>query len=134
MWESDNKRGWALKNWCFRTVVLEKICENPLDSKEIKLVNPKENQPWIFIGRTDAKAPILWPPDAKSWLNGKDPDAGKDWGQEEKQVTEDEMVGWYHSMDVSLSRLWEILKDREAWVLQSTWLQRVRHNLATGQQ
>ena len=120
--EAEHWRIDAFELWCLRRFV------------EIKLVNPKENQPWIFIGRTDAKAPILWPPDAKSWLNGKDPDAGKDWGQEEKQVTEDEMVGWYHSMDVSLSRLWEILKDREAWVLQSTWLQRVRHNLATGQQ
>ena len=89
-WPSDTK------NRCFWVVVLEKTLESPLDSKEIKLVNPKGNQPWIFLGRTDAEAPILWPPDAKSWLIGKDPDAVKDWGQEEKQKTEDEMVGWHH--------------------------------------
>ena len=94
MWELDHKEGWALKNWCFQTVVLEKTIESPLDSKEIKAVNPKGNQSWIFIGKTDAeaKAPILWPPDVKNWLVGKDPDAGKDWGQEEKGATEDEMV------------------------------------------
>ena len=85
-------------HWCFSIVVLEKTLESPLDSKEIKPVNPKGNQPWIFIGRTDAKteAPVLWPPDVKSWLIGKDPDAGKDWRQEEKGMTEDEMVGWHH--------------------------------------
>ena len=85
-------------NWCFWTLVLEKTLESPLDSKEIQTVHPKGNQPWIFIGRTDAEteAPILWPPDVKSWLTGKDPDAGKDWGQEEKGVTEDEMVVWHH--------------------------------------
>ena len=95
MWELDHKEGWALKNWCFQTVMLEKTLDNPLDSKEIKAVNPKGNQPWIFTGRTgaEAEAPILWPPDAKSWLIRNDPDAGKDWGQEEKRVTEDEMVG-----------------------------------------
>ena len=96
MWELDHEEGWALKNWCFRIGVLEeKTLESPLDSKEIKLVNPKGNQPWIFIGRTDAEveAPILWPPDAKNWLLRKDPDAGKGWGQEEKGTTEDEMVG-----------------------------------------
>ena len=82
MWESDQKEGWAPKNWCFWIVVLEKTLERPLDSKEIKLVNPKENQPWIFIGRTGAKAPILWPPDVKSRLTRKDADAGKDWRQE----------------------------------------------------
>ena len=84
--------------WCFQIVVLEKALESPLDSKEIKPVTPKGNQPWIFTGRTDdeAKAPILWPPDAKSWPTRKDPDAGKDWGQEEKGVTEDKMVGWHH--------------------------------------
>ena len=94
----DQKEGWAPKNWCFQIVVLEKTLESPLDSKEIKSVNPKGNQPWIIIGRTDAEAeaPLLWPPDVKSWLIGKDPDAGKDWGQEEKRMTEGEMVGWHH--------------------------------------
>ena len=95
MWELDLKEGWVLKNWCFQTVMLEKTLENPLDCK-IKSVNPKGNQPWVFIGRTDAKAPILWPPDAMSWLIWKDPDAGKDRRQEEKGTTEDEMVGWHH--------------------------------------
>ena len=94
MWELDHKEGWASKNWCFQTVVLEKALDSPLDSKEIKPVNPKRNQPWIFIGRTndEAEVPILWLPDAKSWLIGKDAVAGKDWGQEEKGVTEDGMV------------------------------------------
>ena len=98
MWELDNKKGWALKNWCLRIVVLEKTLENPLDCKETKPVNCKGNQPWIFNRRTDAKAdaPIFWPPDAKSWLIGKEPDA---WGQEEKGTTEDEMVGWHHRLD-----------------------------------
>ena len=98
MWELDCEESWVLKNWCFWTVVLGKTLESPLDCKEMKPVNPKGNQPWIFIGRTDAEveAPILWPPDAKSWLIWKDPDAGKDWRQEEKGVTEDEMVGWHH--------------------------------------
>ena len=90
--------GWALKNWGFWTVVLEKTPENPLDCKEIKRINPKGNQPWIFIGRTDAEAPILWPPNVKSWLTEKEPDAGKDWGQQEKEVTEGEMVGWHHQL------------------------------------
>ena len=93
MWELDHKESWAPKNWCFWTVVLEKTPESLLDYKEIKPVNPKGNQSWIFIGRTDAEALILWPPNAKNWLIGKDPDAGKDWGQEEKGMTEDEMVG-----------------------------------------
>ena len=98
MWELDHKEGWAPKNWCFQTIVLEKTLESPLDCKEIKPVNPRENQPWIFIGRTDAEAEalILWPPDVNSWLIGKDPDAGQDWGQEEKGVAEDEMAGWHH--------------------------------------
>ena len=93
MWELDHKEGWAVKNWCFWTVVLEKTLESPLDSKEIKSVNPKGNQPWIFIVRTDAEAeaPIVWPPDVKSRLTRKDPDAGKDWRQEQKGVTEDEL-------------------------------------------
>ena len=89
------------KNWCFQTLVLEKTPGSPLDSKKSKPVNLKGNQPWIFIGRTDAEieVPILWPPDAKNWLTGKDPDAGKDWRQEEKGMTEDEMVGWHHWLD-----------------------------------
>ena len=93
MWELDHKEGWAAKNWCFQ-IVLEKILESLLDSKEIKLVNPKGNQPWILTGRTDAKAEaaIVWPPDVKSWLIGKDSDAGKDWRQKEKGVAKDEMV------------------------------------------
>ena len=101
MWELDYKEGWALKNWCFRTVVLEKTLESPLDCKEIQPVHPKGDQSWVFIGRTDVEAetPVLWPPDAKSWLIGKDPDAGKDWRQEEKGMTEDEMVGWHHRLN-----------------------------------
>ena len=101
MWELDHTEGWTPKNWWFWIVVLEKILESPLDCKEIKAVNPKGNQPWIFIGRTDAEAeaPILWPPDVKSWLIRKDPDAGKDWRQEEKGTTEDEMVAWHHQLN-----------------------------------
>ena len=98
MWEFNQKEGWVPKNWCFWTVVLEKTLESPLDCKEIKSVNSKGNQPWIFIGRTNAEgeAPILWPPDAKNWLIRKDPDAGKDWRQEEKGMKQDEMVGCHH--------------------------------------
>ena len=98
MWELDYKEGWALKNWCFWTVVLEKTFESPLGCKEIQPVHPKGNQSWIFIGRTDteAEAPIFWPPDSNNRLIGKDPDAGKDWKEEEKGMTEDEMVGWHH--------------------------------------
>ena len=95
MWELDHIKGWAPKNWCFWTVVLEKTLESALDCKEIRAVNPKGNQSWIFIGRTDAEAPKLWPPAAKSQLIGKDP-AGKHWGQEEKGMTEDEMVKWHY--------------------------------------
>ena len=99
MWELDCK-GWVLKNWCFQTVALEKILEIPLESKEIKPVNPNGNQSWIFIGRTDAEGEtaIIWPP-VKIWLIGKDPDAGKDWRQEEKGMMEDEIVGWHHQLD-----------------------------------
>ena len=96
MWESDHKDCWVLKNWFFWTVVLEKTLENPLDYKEIKPVHPKGNQSWLHIRRTDAETPILWPPDAKNRLIGKDPDAGKDWRWEEKGMTEDEMGGWHH--------------------------------------
>ena len=100
MWELDYKESWALKNWCFWTVVSEKTHESPFDCKEIQPVHPKGDQCWVFIGRTDieAETPILWPPDEKKWLIGKDPDAGKDWRQEEKGLTEDEMVGWHHPL------------------------------------
>ena len=101
MLELDYKESWALKNWCFWTVVLEKILESPLDCKKIQPVNPKGNQSWIFIGRTDAEAEtlILWPSDVKNWLIWKDPDAGKDWRQEEKGTAEDEMVRWHHGLN-----------------------------------
>ena len=95
------KENWAPKNWCFWTVMLDKTLEGPLDCKEIQSVHPKGDQSWVFIGRTDveAEAPILWPSDVKSWLIWKDPDARKDWGQEEKGTTEDEMVGWHHRLN-----------------------------------
>ena len=101
MWGLDCEESWALKNWCFWTVVLDKTLESPLDCKEIQSVHPKGDQSWVFIGRTDVdtEPPIFWPPDVKSWLIGKDPDAGTDWGQEEKGTTEDEMVGWHHRLD-----------------------------------
>ena len=112
MWELDYKEIWAPKNWSFWITVLEKTLENPLDCKEIQPVYLKADQSWVFIGRTDveAEAPILWPPDTKSQLIRKDPDAGKDWRQEEKGMTEDEMVGWHHQP-------WhqETVMDREAW-------------------
>ena len=112
MWESDHKEGWEPK------VVLERTLENLLDSKEIKQVNPKGNQSWIFLGRTDAEAevPIFWPPDVKSQLIGKDPDAGKDQRQKEKKATEDETVEWHHQLKgMCLNKLQEIVKDREGW-------------------
>ena len=101
MGQLDYNKSWALKIWCFWTVVLENILESPLDFKEIQPVHPNENQSWIFIGRTDAKVEttILWSPDVKNWLIRKDPDAGRDWGQEGKGMTEDEMIGWYHQLD-----------------------------------
>ena len=100
MWELDYNESWVPNNWCFWIVVLEKTLESPLDCKEIQPVHPKGNQSWVFIGRTDVEAetPILWPPDGKSWLTGKDPDAGKDW-RWEKGTTEHEMVGWHHQLD-----------------------------------
>ena len=131
MLELDYKESWVLKNWCFWTVVLEKALDSPLDCKEIQPAHPKGTQSWIFIGRTDAEAetPVLWTLDKKNWLIWKDPDAGKDWGQEEKGTTEDEMVGWHHnSIDMSLSKLRRLVMDRNAGVLQfmgfqsQTWL------------
>ena len=121
----------------FQTVVLEKTLENPLDCMEIKLVNSEGNQPWIFIGGTDAedKAPMLWPPDVKSWLVGKDTDSGKDWRQEEKRTTEDEMVGWHHWLSgwvwANSGRWW---RTKKPVVLQSMGSQRVGHDWVTEQQ
>ena len=118
MWELDYKESWALKNWCFWTVVLEKTLESPLDCKEIQPVHPKENQSWVFVGRTDVEAetPIFWPLDAKNWLIGKDPEPGKAWRQGPKGVTEDVMVRWHHRLDGhESSKLQELVMDREAW-------------------
>ena len=114
MWELDCEESWAPKNWCFWTVVLE----SPLDCKEIQPVHSEGDQPWVFFRRTDAEAetPVLWPPHVKSWLIGEDSDAGRDWGQEEKGTTEDEMAGWHHRLDgCELSELRELVMDREAW-------------------
>ena len=124
MWELDCEESWEPKNWCFWTVVLEKTLESPLDCKEIQPVHPKGDQPWVFFERSDAKAetPVLWPPHAKSWLIGKDSDAGRDWGQEERGTTEDEMAGWHHwLLDVSLGGL-------ACW---NSWGRRVGHDSAT---
>ena len=118
MWELDYEESWAPKNWCFWTVVLEKTLESPLDCKEIQPVHTKKDQFWVFIGRTDAEAetPIIWLPDVKNWLTWKDPDAGENWRQKEKGMTEDEMVGRIiDSMDMGLSKLREMVMDREAW-------------------
>ena len=101
MWELDYRESWRLKNWCFWTVMFEKTLESPFACEEIQPVHPKGDQSWVFIGRTDVEAetPVLWPHDVKIWLIGKDPDAWKDWGQEEKGMTEDEMVGWLHRLN-----------------------------------
>ena len=118
MWDLDHKEGWVLRNWCFWTMVLEKTLESPLDYNEIQPVHSKGDQSWVFIGRTDAEAeaPILWPPHVKSWLIRKDSDSGKDWGQEEKGTTEDEMAGWHHWLDGhEFGWIWELVMDREAW-------------------
>ena len=135
IWELYYKASWALKNWCFWTMVLEKTLESPLDWKEIQQVHPKGDQSWVFVGRTDVEAetPILWPPDVKSWLIWKDPDAGKNWGQEEKGTTEDEMVGWHHQLNGH--EFW--VGSRSWWwtwrpgMLQFLGSQRVRHDWAT---
>ena len=134
MWELDYEESWTPENWCFWTVELEKTLESPLDCKEIQAVHPKGYQSWIFIGKADAEAetPILWPPDAKNWLTGKDPDSGKDWRQEEKGMTEDEMVGWHHRQ---LTGVW--VNSGSWWwtgkpgMLQSMGSQRVGHDWVT---
>ena len=135
MWELDCEETWAPKNWCFSTVVLEKTLESPLDCKEIQPVHSEGDQSWVFIGRTDveAKTPILWPPHAKSWLIGKDPDAGRDWGQEEKGMAEDEMAGWNHQLDghevwVNSGSWWWTGRPGVLWFMGS---KRVGHNWAT---
>ena len=135
MWELDYKESWAQKNWCFWTVVLEKTLESPLDCKEVQPVHPKGDQSWVFTGRTDAEAetPVLWLPDAKNWLIGKDPDAGRDWGQEGKGTTEDETAGWHHQLNGH--GVW--VKPGSWWwtgrpgVLQFMGSQRVRHDWMT---
>ena len=122
MWELDYKESWVPKNWWFWTVMLEKTLESPLDSKKIKPVSPKGNQSWIFIGRTDAKTPILWPPDVKNWLIGKDSDAGKDWRQEEKGTTEAEMVGWHHRLNgPEFEQTWVDSEGQRSLVCCSSW-------------
>ena len=136
LWELDYKESWALKNWCFLTVVLKKTLDSPLDSKETKAVDGKGNQSWRFIGRTDteAEASILWPPDEKNWLIGKDPDDGKDWRQEEKGTTEDETVGWHHRLDgQEFEQTLGVGEGQGGLACCSPWGRRVRHDWATEQ-
>ena len=134
MWELDYKESWVLKNWCFWTEVLEKTLESPLDWKEIQPVHPKGDQSWVFIRRTgvEDETPVIWPPDTKSWLIWKEPDAGKDLGQEEKGMTEDEMVGWHHRLNgwvwVDSGSWWWTGKPSRLWFMG---LQRVGHDWAT---
>ena len=133
MWELDHKEGWTPKNWYFRTVVLEKTLESPLDSKEIKRVNPKGDQPWIFIGRTDAEAeaPILWPPGVKSWLIIKTPMLGKVEGKRKRGLRR---MRWWDSitdsMDMNLSKVWEIVEDRGAWWVSVHWITKSQTHLS----
>ena len=133
MWELDYKDSWMPKIWCFWSVVLEKTLESPLDCKQIKPVNPKGNQSWIFMGKTHAEAPILWPHDAKSWLIGKDSDAGKVWRQQETEMTEDDMVGWHHWLNGHQTEQAVGVGDGQGkpGMLQSMGLQRVGHNWST---
>ena len=135
-WELGRRQGWVLKNCCFWTVVLEKTLESPLDCKEIQPVHPKGNQSWVFIGRTDVEGetPILWPPHSKSWLTGKDPDAGRDWGREEKGTTEDEMVGWHHQLDgPEFEQAQGAGEGQGGLACCSPWGHRIGHTLVTEQ-
>ena len=134
MWELDYQEIWVPKHWCFWTVVLEKTLESPLDCKEIQLVHPEGDQSWVFIGRTDVEAetPVLWPPDAKSWLIWKDPDARKDWVQEEKRTTEVKMVGWHHWFDGHEYEYTPGVGDAQGSLgCCGSWGRRVRHDWAT---
>ena len=132
MWELDCEESWALKNCCFWTVVLEKTLESPLDCKEIQPVHCRGDQPWVFFGKNDAETetPVLWPPHVKSWLFGEDSDAGRDWGQEEKGTTEDEMAGWHHWLD-GHEFAWTPGWTGRPGVLQFMGSQRVGHDSVT---
>ena len=137
MWELNHKESWVPKNWCFWLVVLEKTLESSLNCKEIQLVNPKGNQSWIFIGRTDdeAEAPILWPPNAKNWIIGKDPYVRKDWRQGEKWMTEDEMIGWHYQLNGhEFEQTLGDSEGQESLACCSPWCLRVRQAWVTEQQ